>query len=251
MGIPLLHPWANRLERLGYEAGTARIKLPHDSPHIHLDGNDRPIHGLLAACPDWRIVHRTADTESANLEATLDVAQLPEVLELFPFPHELRIAVTLTPDSLRVETTLTPSSDVAVPVAFGYHPYLTLPDTPRAEWLVSLPVRERAILDAGSIPTGETVETEPVEGALEDRVYDDLFTRLEADPLFTVTGRDREITVAFGSGYEVAVVYAPADDDVICFEPMTAPTNPFDGAGALRWAEPGRPFSATFAISVK
>ena len=35
----------------------------------------------------------------------------------------------------------------------------------------------------------------------------------------------RQIEVSFGQGFPYAQVYAPDDDDVIAFEPMTAPTN--------------------------
>jgi galactose mutarotase-like enzyme len=57
------------------------------------------------------------------------------------------------------------------------------------------------------------------------------------------------VTVSFGEGYRFAQIYAPAEDAVICFEPMTAPINPFD-SGDFAWAKPGSPFTATFAISV-
>ncbi len=56
--------------------------------------------------------------------------------------------------------------------------------------------------------------------------------------------------MAFGAGYDVAVVYAPANDDVVCFEPMTAPTNPFEGGHRLRRVEPGARFTAEFAVTV-
>jgi len=41
MGIPLLHPWANRLDR------------PIDSPLVKHDANGLPIHGVLAAALHW------------------------------------------------------------------------------------------------------------------------------------------------------------------------------------------------------
>ena len=66
-----------------------------------------------------------------------------------------------------------------------------------------------------------------------------------------VTGRGGlRIEVAFGPDYPVAVVYAPDNDDVVCFEPMTAPTNPFEGDTPLRWAEPGETVSAGFEVRV-
>ena len=37
---------------------------------------------------------------------------------------------------------------------------------------------------------------------------------------------------------------------MICFEPMTAPTNPFAGGADLSWVPPGETFSATFQLRV-
>src|SRR4051794_19667136 len=135
-GIPLLHPWANRLAGFAYEAARKRVELDRDSPLLHLDPNGLPIHGALAASPHWRVTERTAEPSEARLSATLDFGSRPELLELFPFPHELRMDVRLARDTLRVDTTLRPTADSAVPVAFGYHPYLRLPDVPRADWRI-------------------------------------------------------------------------------------------------------------------
>jgi galactose mutarotase-like enzyme len=47
-------------------------------------------------------------------------------------------------------------------------------------------------------------------------------------------------------------VYAPADDDVIAYEPMTAPTNALvDGGEALRLVPPGERYRAAFSITVR
>ena len=47
-----------------------------------------------------------------------------------------------------------------MPVAFGFHPYLTLPGLDRRQWLVELPVTSRMVLDERMLPTGES---EPVQ----------------------------------------------------------------------------------------
>ncbi len=39
MGVPLLHPWANRLGQLHYEAADVKVALDRDSPLIQLDGH--------------------------------------------------------------------------------------------------------------------------------------------------------------------------------------------------------------------
>src|SRR3954466_3774590 len=62
MGIPLLHPWANRLSGMTYEAAGKSVTLDPDSPRIKLDPNGLPIHGLLTASPHWQIGDTTGGT---------------------------------------------------------------------------------------------------------------------------------------------------------------------------------------------
>ena len=53
------------------------------------------------------------------------------------------------------------------------------------------------------------------------------------------------------AGYRYAQVFAPSDDDVIAFEPMTAPTNALvDGGAELPVLAPGESYQAGFAITL-
>ena len=250
MGIPFLHPWANRLRRMGYTAGGLSIDLPADSPIVHDDGQGLPIHGLLAGCSGWRVVRKEAGAEAAHLEGHLDLGAESGILELFPFPHRIELGITLSGASLTVITTVRATGDAPVPIAFGYHPYFRIPNIPRGEWEVTLPVLGRMRLDGRNLPTGEIETVSIPPGPLGERVYDDLFPILAPGPIFSLSGGGHTISVAFGKEYTVAVVYAPANDDVVCFEPMTAPTDPFEGGTPLRWARPGEAFTATFTVTV-
>ena len=249
MGIPLLHPWANRLRRWGYTTRGVTVELPAESPWLHDDGNGLPIHGLLAGS-QWKVTHASGNADSARLEARLDFAAHPELLELFPFPHEIDVAVVLRSTSLAISTTVRATGDVSVPVAFGYHPYLRLPDLPREKWEIELPVRRRMRLDGRNLPTGESEAVDIPSGALGRRTYDDLFVELPPEPTFRLSGGGRSISVRFGRNYRFAVLYAPPDDDVVCFEPMTAPTDPFGSDGPPSWVVPGESFTATFTVDV-
>jgi galactose mutarotase-like enzyme len=251
MGVPILHPWANRLDGPGFRTGGVEVEFPPDAQAVRLDGaTGLPIHGLVSGWPAWEVVSHAADAQTARLEAVLEADRLPAVSELFPFPHRVRVRAELCDLTLRIQTTLEPTADRAVPVAFGYHPYFTLPGVPRDEWVVELPVKAQAVLDERFLPTGEEREVSIATGPLAGRTYDDLFPKLRSEPVFGVEGGGRRIAVAFERGYDVAVVYAPDNDAVICFEPMTAATNPFAGPYPLRWVEPGDTFTATFSISV-
>src|SRR3954468_17525353 len=116
-GIPLLHPSAHRLPRFSYDAAGRHVELDRDLPLLHLDPNGLPIHGVLAASPHWDVTDKHADEHEARIEAALDYGAHPELLEAFPFAHELRMSVRLAGDTLAVGTTLTPTSDSPVPVA--------------------------------------------------------------------------------------------------------------------------------------
>src|SRR5215831_19027099 len=61
MGIPLLHPWANRLSGFSYTVGDRTVQLDAQSRLLHRDANGLPMHGLLAAYPGWRVAARAAD----------------------------------------------------------------------------------------------------------------------------------------------------------------------------------------------
>jgi galactose mutarotase-like enzyme len=246
MGIPLLHPWANRLSGLEYEAAGKRVTIDPDSPLVRLDPNGLPIHGLCAANPGWR----TAEGPGGTLSATLDFGAQPELLEVFPFPHELRLDVTLDESGLGVAATLTANAGEPVPVSFGFHPYLNLPGVPRAEWEVTLPVQKHLLADDRGIPTGATEPAQADDGPLGERAFDDGYAELGDAPAFVLAGGGRTITLTFERGYPYAQVYAPAGQDLICFEPMTAPTNALV-AGGCRTVPPGGTSSAAFRIDVK
>jgi len=149
-----------------------------------------------------------------------------------------------------MRTTLIASGDVSVPLAFGFHPYLRVPGAMRSTWRVELPAMEHLELDERSIPTGASEVVAPESFVLGARTYDDGYAGLERHACFALSGGGRRIVVRFGDGYPCAQIYAPDDDDVICFEPMTAPTNALVTGDGLNWVRPGSSYTATFAIEV-
>jgi aldose 1-epimerase len=249
-GIPLLHPWANRLAGLSYSVGGRSVDLDGGGPPVHLDPNGLPIHGVVAGLPYWEETGRTPGNGNAAIGARLDYAAHPELMGAFPFPHELHVEIELQGGTIRVGTILLPTGDTAVPVAFGWHPYLRLPGVPRSEWRVELPVRRRAILDEHGLPTGATEAVEIEPGPLGDRTYDDHFVELDHPATFALEGGGRRIELELGDGYGFAQVYAPLDDAYICFEPMTAAVNGLNSGEGLRSVPPGGSFRADFTVRV-
>nr|WP_040584743.1 aldose 1-epimerase [Segniliparus rugosus] len=246
MGIPLLHPWANRLSAHDYTVSGETVVLSDGAAGVHLDGNGLPMHGLLAARPDWRVRSAT----SGELVAEFDFGACAELLASFPFPHRLTLAIALAGRRLRIRTTLTATSSKPVPVSFGFHPYLRIPGTAREEWRVELPPRRRLELDGSGIPTGAG-NLEPAEAfTLGERLFDDGYDGIAVGSVFAVSSGGRRIEVSFDEGYPCAQIFAPAGEEVICFEPMTAPTDALRSGDRLRFASLGEPYRAEFSITV-
>src|SRR5207248_3552950 len=113
-GLPLLAPWANRLSDWRYEIAGVAVDL--GGVPLHDDGKGLPIHGTMTAQPGWEVLAR----DSSSLQARFDYGAHPELLDAFPFPHELVLDVELAERCLLVSTTIRATSDRPVPVSFGW-----------------------------------------------------------------------------------------------------------------------------------
>jgi aldose 1-epimerase len=251
MGIPLLYPWANRLGGFSYEVEGRRVELDPDSGLIRRDPNGLPIHGLLNASPHWEVTERAAEDGGARLVARLDFAAHDELMAAFPFPHVLHLEAVVTGSALTLTTRVEPTGDVAVPVAFGFHPYLRLPGLPRSEWIVAVPARRRLELDERLLPTGASAPARVEPGPLGARSFDDALADLDRPARFSLSGGGRRLSIELVKGYGHAQLFGPADQDLICFEPMTAPTNALVTGHGLSLVQPGTAYSASFVVGVE
>jgi aldose 1-epimerase len=248
MGIPLLHPWANRVARRHFWVAEQEVDLWTHPELYTLGPHGLPIHGLLAAADGWSVERHEETPEGPRLAANFDFAAREDLMSVFPFPQQLRIEVGIADRTLTIATTVIASGEVPVPIAFGYHPYFRLPGVERSAWAVEMPVSERVVLDSEKLPTGELEEADLPEGPLGSRTFDDEFAA--PDGPFALEGGGRRIEVSFDEGYPYAQVYAPDDDDVIAFEPMTAPTNALVSGQDLKLLQPGESYEASFSIKV-
>jgi aldose 1-epimerase len=251
MGVPLLFPWANRLSRSTYVVDGTEVSLPRDVPLFARDHNGLPIHGALPGLMHWDVVEATADEDNACLRARLEWDPAHEAFGLFPFSHRLGYEALLTEASIEITVTVAPTGNGSLPVSFGFHPYLRIPGGPRADARMTLPVRRQLVHDDSMIPTGASEPFSPGTRSLGDSSWDDGFSGLVSPQRFLLTGREQELSLAFGRGYGFAQVYAPPDSDFVCFEPMTAPTNALVRGGPdLSIVAPGQSYAATFEISI-
>jgi galactose mutarotase-like enzyme len=241
-GLPLLAPWANRLGARRYHAAGIDVDLRR--LRLHTDDHGLPIHGLLVGWPDWEVTTTGARRGVAHLRATTVVDD-----RAFPFPHLLEVAVAAHDDRLVVDTTLVPTGERDVPVAFGWHPYLRVPGTPRSRWHLRVPVRDQLLLDDRGIPTGESRRVEADDAPIGRRTVDDLY-RLGRDHRLALTGDDgASVELRGDAGFPCAQVWVPPGRPFVALEPMTAPTNALvDGGAPL--VPPGDACTARFELRV-
>jgi galactose mutarotase-like enzyme len=255
MGIPFLHPWANRLGAGRFEVAGRGVDLDLSGLHVKRDGSGLPMHGLLTAAPGWRVERHLElegeDGDGGLLRASFDFGDHPHLLDAFPFPHLVRIEARLLGATLSVATTVLAGDEVGVPIAFGFHPYLRLPGVARADWVLEAPVAERLPLDERMLPTGEREPVGIETGPLGERLFDDAYLAPAAGEPLALSGGGRRLELRLGQGYPFTQIYAPADTDAVAIEPMTAPTNALLTAGPdLRILPPGEAFEASFEIAV-
>ena len=241
-GLPLLAPWANRLASRRYRAAGVDVDLRR--LRVHTDDHGLPIHGLLVGSPDWEVTGTRAARNVARLTATT-IVDAPA----FPFPHLLELAIAAHDDRLVIDTMLVPTGDRKVPVAFGWHPYLRVPGTPRARWTVHLPAREHLALDDRGIPTGVSTRAPAEDDVLGRRTFDDLY-RLGRDRRLAFTGEDgASVEVQGNPHFPYAQVWVPPGKAFAALEPMAAPTNALV-TGNTHLVAPGDAFTATFTLTV-
>jgi aldose 1-epimerase len=251
MGIPLLYPWANRLAAFGYAAAGRSVEVPHDPARIALDDNGLPIHGVIGGRMAWELT-RAPGPDAHSLGARLSWSETrSELFEVFPFRHDVDYEATLADGRLEVEISVHACGVDAVPVAFGLHPYLSLPDVRREHWLIELPAMRHLELDAEQIPLGSDLAYPARSFVLAEEQFDEGFDAVAQPARFSVTGAGRRIAIEFLEGYPCAQVYAPREGQFICFEPMSAPTNALRSGAGLRMLAPGERQRSRFSVRVE
>jgi aldose 1-epimerase len=243
LGLPLLAPWANRLGSRRYRAAGVDVDLA--GLRLRTDGNGLPIHGLLVGRPGWRLDGQSTRRGTATFRASIDVDA-----PAFPFPHRIEVSVAARDHHLAVDTTVIPTGRRAVPVAFGWHPYLRVPGTPRGGWRLRLPARDHLKLDPLGLPNGDSEREARERETIGRRTFDDLY-RLGRDRRLALEADDgSSITVRPGAGYPYAQVWVPAGRPFAALEPMTAPTNSL-ADGTTPVVQPGDAYTARFTLAME
>jgi aldose 1-epimerase len=214
-GIPLLAPFANRLDETAFYANGKKYNFDMELGNVR---GPIPIHGYLTGAKDWKMLEAKSDGKSAWVTNKLDFYRNPQWMQQFPFAHTLQMTYRLSDGVLEVKTRIDNLSIEPMPVAIGFHPYFQLTDSTREDWVVSVGAKARWLLAQTKIPTGET---EPSEKFLVDRKaaklkdldLDDVFSDLDRDAqgraVVSFKGKTQQLDVVFGPNYKAAVLYSP------------------------------------------
>src|SRR5580693_6646683 len=86
-GVPLLAPWANRLDQEAFWANGRKYLLNPGLANLRYDANHLPIHGLVLFAREWKIIHQ----DNATVTSRLDFWRVPEWMAQFPFAHSIEV----------------------------------------------------------------------------------------------------------------------------------------------------------------
>ena len=213
-GIPLLAPWANRLDEQAFYANGKRYAFDMQLGNVT---GAIPIHGFMSRTDQWQVVEAKSDGKSAWVTSRLDTFKQPLWMKQWPFAHTIEMTYRLQDGTLETHTKVTNLASEPMPISLGYHPYFQLTDSPREEWVVTVPARTRWLLNYLKVPTGQTESTEKFfpggKGQLKDYNLDDVFSDLNRDPQgrahVTLRGRKQQLDIALGPNFKSLVMYSP------------------------------------------
>ena len=231
-GIPLLAPFANRLDEQAFYANGRKYAFDMELGNVR---GAIPIHGFLSNAKDWKLVDAKADASGAWVTCTLDFYRNPQWMKQFPFAHTLTLTYRLSDGALEVRTRIDNLSVDPMPVAIGFHPYFQLTDSPRDDWTLAVGARTHWLLAPTFIPTGETepierVFSDPQSAALKGANLDDVFSDLARDAngraSVRVRGKSQQLEILLGPNYRAVVLYSPANaPNFVAIEPMVGITD--------------------------
>jgi aldose 1-epimerase len=229
-GIPFLAPWANRMADGGFWANGKKYTFNSEVGTVRVPPNGVVMHGMLTASPLWEVTEVAADAQSAHVTSRLEFWKYPDLMANWPFAHEYEMTYRLRDGVLEVITSVINRSAAPMPLAIGYHPYYNLPDVPRDQAVAHIPAKTAVVTDDRLVATGEMKPMDlpdptPLKGRTLDNGYTDLIRDASGRATFYVEGGGKKIEVQYGPKWQVAVVWEPANQNFICFEPMAAITN--------------------------
>ncbi len=238
-GMPLLAPFANRLDETSFYANGKKYDFDLGLGNVR---GPIPSTGYVTGSKDWQLVEFKADAKSAWVTCRLDFYKIPQFIKQFPFAHTITLTYRVADGTLEVHTRLDNLSTLPMPAVIGFHPIYELPDGNRDEWTVSVDAKTHWIEIPQRLPTGETQPIEEFFNADKDRtaihlknyaLIDDVFTDLVRDANGRATMRLKY------NGKELDEILGPKFKTVLLWSTPLAAGGPGGGGGGGRGGSGG------------
>lgn len=215
-GMPLLAPFANRLDETAFYANGRKYNFDLELGNVR---GPIPSTGYVNGSKAWQLVEFKADGKSAWVTCKLDFYRNPVFMKQFPFAHTITMTYRVSDGTLEVRTRLDNLSSEAMPVVIGYHPIFELPDGNRDDWTVSVDARTHWVEIPQRLPTGETQPIEKFFSAERTAIalknyglVDDVFTDLVRDANGRATMRlmynGKELHEIIGPKYHTVLLWS-------------------------------------------
>lgn len=218
-GIPLLAPFANRLDQTAFYANGRKYNFDTENGTVR---GPVPIHGYLSGATSWKVVETKADAKGAWVTEKLEFYKNPLYMQNFPFAHVLTLTYRVSEGELEVRLRIDNLAIEPMPVSIGYHPFFSLSDSDRSDWTLSVPAQTHWRLNNVLIPTGETESADAFWGGdrhnvplsrYATRTIDDLFSDLERDStgraVVHLQGKKQGLSVIIGPKFKALVLFSP------------------------------------------
>jgi aldose 1-epimerase len=237
-----LSPFPCRINKATYNFGGQKYEFENK----FIDG--AAIHGLLYNRP-FQITHTFSNETEARiiLEYNYDKDD-----DGFPFNYTCTIEYVLKKNNLlTVKTTVTNKSNVAIPMADGWHPYFLL-DNDVNHWLMQFPSESIIEFDENLIPTGKLLPYDTFSSLqiIDEIQLDNCFVlnkeiKVPACSIFNPKNKLR-LNFFADNSYPYLQIYIPPHRKSIAIENLSAAPDCFNNKMGLILLEPGH--SQTFTV---
>ena len=229
--IPVLFPTPNRVKGNSYVFEGRKV--------------EGMMHGFLR--------HKSFHVDSAS-SSGIKASMLTDGTEpTFPYKAEIRIEIKLKESSIIWNFDIKNCDNCNFAYSLALHPFFS------KEKMESIHanVRKRMLNDDDKIPTGETVDADPIDMKASLVDMDTVFivdTPLSAGIRYD----DFSIDISASKGFRHVVIYSSPDRDFLCIEPQTGSTDAhnlhsrgYDEEAGLIIVKPGEISSNNFRMDFK
>src|SRR5215469_7617071 len=217
-GMPLLAPFANRLDETAFYANGKKYNFDLELGNVR---GPIPGTGFVNGSKAWQLVDFKADGKNAWVTCRLDFYKIPIYMKQFPFAHTITLTYRLADGALEVKTRLDNLSSEPMPAVIGFHPIYELPDGNRDDWTVSVDAKTHWIEIPQRLPTGET---QPIENffnqdksrtaihlknyALIDDVFSDLIRDANGRATMRLMYNGKELDETLGPKFKTVLLWS-------------------------------------------